>query len=320
MNKEFWQGKKIFLPGHSGFKGRWLKLWLESMGAEVRGYSLTKDTLSNSRKLLTIFSCNDFDIAIHMAAQSLVKIGYEKPRKTFEANAQGTANFLDACRLNPPKAILIVTSDKVYKHHDHLNRETDELGSNCPYSSSKMCAEIIAKTYTENYNLKIATVRAGNVIGGGDFNEYRLIPDIIKAIESKKKVKIRNISAIRPWFHVLDCLNGYLTITEKLYGDSKYQGSWNFGPDIGKERTVSHLINEIKKHLDFEIEAETSGFFKESPTMLIDSYKSKMMLNWKPKFTFDESIKWTAKWYTKYLNGENMEKYTLEQINEFSTC
>jgi CDP-glucose 4,6-dehydratase len=318
----FWEGKKVLITGITGFKGAWLALWLNRLGAEVYGYSLEPHTSPSLYKLVglenkvisIIGNIRSFDnlnaivegkdIVIHMAAQAIVTEGYKDPLLTYTTNVMGTANVLEACRINKIKSIVIVTSDKCYINKEWAwgYREIDELGGNDPYSNSKACAESIAATYRNVFNMPIATARAGNVIGGGDFG-YRVIPEMIRFKERGEKFICRHEVSTRPFQHVLDCLSGYLLLAQRLYEDKEYAQAWNFGPD--KDTGVKVLVEAVCNHFGIEREYHKNiEEFKQAHVLNLDSSKAKKILGWRPKWNFDKTLKETIDWYACYLNQD----------------
>lgn len=347
MRRSFWEGKKVLITGHTGFKGGWLSHWLIELGAEVIGYSLRPSTqpnlftathlpdqvtsyinnIINYDKLLTIMKKHKPEIIFHLAAQPLVGNSYKSPLDTYQTNVMGTVNILEAIReVDCVKVAVIVTTDKCYdnQNSEYPYKESDRLGGHDPYSSSKSCAELIVASYRCSFfyhkdSPKIATVRAGNVIGGGDWTSGRLFPDIIHSISNDRKLFIRNPFSTRPWQHVLDPLNGYITLAEKMWSNSSLEGSWNFGPDISKTFTVSEIVSMTENlwgaKLNVQYDRTSSGY--ESKHLSIDSNKAKKHLNWKQLISMEEAIEWSISWYKKYLNSENMKFVTQEQIKQF---
>lgn len=343
----FYKGKKVFLTGHTGFKGAWLALWLKRMGAEVRGFSLA----ANEESLFNIVNLSleieksiigdiknpqelekavkDFqpEIIIHMAAQALVRPSYSDPRETYETNVIGTLNLFEAARKSGSvKAITNITTDKCYENReiDYAYKEDDHLGGYDPYSSSKACAEILTSSYRRSFfikqGIKISSVRAGNVIGGGDLSVDRIIPDIFRAIRKNKRVELRSPKAIRPWQHVLEPLSGYLLLTKNLYekGDD-FAKAYNFGPDSDAEQNVEALTkNFIEKIGIGSYEVKENADLHEAGILKLDNSRAKTELKWKPRLSFDEAISWTAIWYKNYLEKSDMKKFTLDQIEQFS--
>ena len=274
VNKNFWNNKKVFLIGHTGFKGSWLAMWLKSMGVNLKGYSLSPENKINlfqkasveNNMISEIGDIRDYnrlynsiidfkpEILIHMAAQPIVRKSYEDPIDTYSTNVMGTINILESARACPSlKSIVIVTSDKCYENKETQNpyKENEPMGGHDPYSSSKGCCELLINSYrrsffNDNNSSGLASVRAGNVVGGGDWSKDRLIPDILKSFKKNESVIIRNPSAIRPWQHVLDCLSGYLILTEKLYfNNEKFSGAWNFGPNINDCKPVEWIVEKM---------------------------------------------------------------------------
>jgi len=328
VNKSFWKGKRIFLTGHTGFKGSWLTRWLHILGAEVCGYALAPNTNPSlfhsakvSKYVQSIFgdirdleklrtSMLEFqpDIVIHMAAQPLVGESYEQPVETFSINTMGTVNVLESIRSCPSVKVMInVTTDKVYENKEWVwgYRETDRLGGYDPYSSSKACSELITLSYMNSFfhpdkysvhGVAIATVRAGNVIGGGDWTKNRLIPDVISAIENKQNIIIRNPYSIRPWQHVLEALSGYLKLIEKLYINGvQFNGAWNFGPSKENYARVLEIVEQMNVEAKREIQIITSDLY-ETVELRLDSTKSNQLLTWQTILTFDETIQFIKEW------------------------
>ena len=345
-----YRGKKVFITGHTGFKGAWLLLWLHSLGAEVKGYSLAPEDdnclfsnihkeinfshviadIRDKEKLSTEILNFQPDFIFHLAAQALVRRSYEIPAETFEINVVGTANVLEAVKeLSGPCSIVVITTDKVYENREinYHYKEDDILGGYDPYSASKAAAEVVVSSFRnsffniENYLIHrkgIASARAGNVIGGGDWNKDRIIPDIIRALEKGQSIAVRNPNAIRPWQHVLEPLGGYLRLGILLNHDaSKYSGAYNFGPLPNDHLPVSSLVA-----LSLEcwgsgnwIDNSTSTAPHEAGLLQLDINKAKAKLNWHPKLNSKEAISWTINWY-KSANG-NIFNYTLQQIQKY---
>jgi len=348
MNEKFWKNKKILITGHTGFKGSWLTIWLKKLGADITGFSKSTPTnpslfeianvqndiksimgdIQNYELLKETISKSEPEIIFHMAAQSLVIKSYSDPIETYSTNVMGTVNLLYAVKeTKKPKVVINVTSDKCYENNESLEGYTEDnpMGGYDPYSSSKGCAELVTKSFrnsffssnTEN-KIAIASVRAGNVLGGGDWAENRLIPDIIRSIKNEDSVKIRNPNALRPWQHVLDPLNGYIQLAEKLWIDQKYSEGWNFGPDKNEIKPVSWIIKKFdelwKNKIDWVIE---NGEMHETNNLILNCQKAKSKLRWNSKINIETTLKWTIEWYEKYFDNKNMRKITEEQITKF---
>lgn len=348
VNPSFWKRKKVYLTGHTGFKGSWMSLWLQSMGATVKGYSLNPNTRPNLfteanvstgmhseigdiRDLKQITkSMLDFnpDILIHMAAQPLVRLSYKEPVDTYTTNVIGTVNVLEAARkCSSLKAIISVTTDKCYENHEWEwgYRESDPMGGYDPYSSSKGCAELIISAYRRSFfsgstTASLASARAGNVIGGGDWSTDRLIPDILKAFENRNPVVIRNPLSTRPWQHVLEPISGYLVLAENLYiyGDDFAEG-WNFGPKDEGCKPVEWILDKMVTNwgdgasweLDKKNNPHEAGFLK------LDCSKAANRLKWQPKWELHETLEKIVNWHKQYLKGVNINKECLEEINNY---
>lgn len=338
----FWSGKRVLLTGHTGFKGSWAALWLATMGAKVTGYALAPETKPALFNLARIESdvtsmigdlrdavavsksvaTADPQIVIHMAAQALVRRSIAEPVATFATNVQGTIHLLDALRGRPAlRAVLVVTSDKVYAN-DELGRafvETDRLGGKDPYSASKAAAEIVTRAYASSYfepaGIPVATARGGNVIGGGDFSADRLVPDVIRAAQSGKKLALRHPEATRPWQHVLDCIGGYFVFTEALANGRTVSPALNFGPDHST-MTVAELAEAIFKALgqkpNWYHQSEPDSI--ERAALAIDASRARAELGWRSWLAGAATIAWTADWYRAFAADEDLRAVTLDQI------
>ena len=348
VNSSFWKNKKVFLTGHTGFKGAWLSLWLQSIGAIVKGYSLEPNTtpslfteacvgkdmeseIGDIRDLNQISkSMLDFnpDVLIHMAAQPLVRYSYKNPIETYSTNVMGTVNVLESARkCSNLKSIVSITTDKCYENTGVNTgyKEYDPMGGHDPYSSSKGCAELVISAYRRSFfsskhSASLASARAGNVIGGGDWADDRLIPDILRAFEKSEPVVIRNPLSTRPWQHVLEPLSGYLLLAQELFlnGDEFAEG-WNFGPKDEDCKPVSWILdqmviswgNNASWSLDKNNNPHEAGFLK------LDCSKASNRLKWDPKWNLQESLKMIVNWHQNYLKGVNMNKECLKEINKY---
>ena len=348
VNSDFWKNKKVFLTGHTGFKGSWLSLWLQYFGAEVKGYSLepytipdlfSKARVSESmiseigdiRDLDTISkSMKNFnpDILIHMAAQPLVRYSYINPVETYQTNVMGTVNVLEAARnCSNLKSIVSITTDKCYenKEWDWGYRENESMGGHDPYSNSKGCAELVTSAYRKSFfsekdSANLASARAGNVIGGGDWSDDRLIPDILKAFEKNEPVIIRNPLSTRPWQHVLEPLSGYLVLAEALYENSSFAEGWNFGPRDEDCRPVNWILDKLVEkwgdgaswELDKNNNPHEAGFLK------LDISKAKNRLKWEPKWELNTTLDLIVEWQQNYLKDADMNTICLQEIKKYT--
>jgi CDP-glucose 4,6-dehydratase len=349
---DFYRGRKVLITGHTGFKGSWLSILLHSLGAEVYGYALTPNTdpslyeIAGIEKIVnsTIGDIRDYgllsktlekikpEIIIHMAAQPLVRESYRNPRETYEVNVMGTVNLLDGVRQVPGvKAILNVTTDKCYENKEWFwgYRENEPMGGYDPYSNSKGCSELVTSSFRSSFfnpkeynshGVALASARAGNVIGGGDWAEDRLIPDFIRSIVSGQKVKIRSPFAIRPWQHVLEPLSGYLTLCEKLVtGGPSFADGWNFGPDDSDAKNVEWITNRICSlwgdDAAFEIDRDPQPH--EASYLKLDCSKAKSLLGWYPRWKIDQALQMIVDWHKACSAYEDMKKVTENQIKEY---
>ena len=348
MNRVFWKDKKVFLTGHTGFKGAWLSLWLQDCGAILTGYALTPNTSPNlfdsasvangmesvigdvrDLEKLTKTMCNfSPDVVIHMAAQPLVRLSYKNPVDTYSTNVMGTVNLFEAVRKTASvKAVVNVTTDKCYQNKEWVwgYREDEAMGGHDPYSNSKGCSELVTAAYRRSFfnclgSAKIATGRAGNVIGGGDWAADRLIPDIFKSFENQEPVMVRNPSATRPWQHVLEPLSGYLVLAEQLYIDGdKYAEGWNFGPEDDDVKPVRTIIEYLVERWG----SGASWIYDESEKpheaqlLKLDISKAKNLLEWAPKWRLFTTLDSIVEWHKELLEGGDVKAITLKQIHKF---
>ena len=349
VDSSFWKGKKVYLTGHTGFKGSWLSLWLQNMGALVKGYSLDVNTtpalfslanvaeemeseigdIRNLEQLTKSMVSFSPDILIHMAAQPLVRVSYQEPVDTYTTNVIGTVNVLEAARKCPNlKAIVSVTTDKCYenKEWEWGYRENEPMGGRDPYSSSKGCAELVTSAYRRSFfnsedTASLASARAGNVIGGGDWAEDRLIPDILRAFEKSEPVVIRNPLSTRPWQHVLEPLSGYLVLAQELFfNGNNFAESWNFGPKDEDCKPVSWILDKMVKYwgnnaswsLDKKNNPHEAGFLK------LDCSKASSRLKWNPKWNLQLTLKSIVDWHQLYSNEGDLKKQCLKEINTYN--
>lgn len=346
-NAAFWRAKRVLLTGHTGFKGSWLSLWLQSMGATLRGLSLTPPTepslfyvarvaegmdhqIADIRDYTAVKSAiHDFkpEIVVHMAAQPLVRLSYQQPIETYATNVMGTVHVLEAARhCGSVRAIVNITTDKCYENREWVwgYREDEPMGGHDPYSSSKGCAELVSSAYRRSFlndaAVGMATARAGNVIGGGDWALDRLIPDVLRALQDKQPVLIRNPNAIRPWQHVLEPLSGYLLLAERLYtvGRTDAEG-WNFGPKDEDARTVQwiveHLCDEWADGASWTL--QPGDHPHEASFLKLDISKARQRLQWAPRWSLETALNHITKWHQAWLSGQDMRAVCLDQISQY---
>lgn len=350
VKSDFWRGKRVFLTGHTGFKGGWLTLWLQSMGAEVHGYALNPPTEINlfgvadvskrmaSSVIADIRDANRLteamrhakpEIVFHLAAQALVSYSYAQPVETYAVNVMGTVHFLEAVRATSGvKSVVNVTTDKCYENREWVwgYRETEAMGGFDPYSSSKGCAELITSAYRQSFleptGVALASARAGNVIGGGDWAVDRLIPDFLRAMDSGEVLKIRAPKATRPWQHVLEPLSGYLMLAERLYMDGiSFAEAWNFGPEDEGARPVSWIVEhmaEMRKDVTWQCDERQQ--LHEANYLKLDSSKAHNRLNWKPRWPLQTALQKTLDWHEAWRKAADMRAFTLMQINDYEVA
>lgn len=345
VDTAFWTGKRVLLTGHTGFKGSWLSLWLQSMGATVCGISLDPPTtpalfhvarvtegmdhqvadIRDYEKIYKIFKNFKPEIVIHMAAQPLVRLSYREPIETYATNVMGTVHILEAARhAGSVRAIVTVTTDKCYENQEWAwgYRENEPMGGHDPYSNSKACVELVSNAYRRSFlaaeGIAMATARAGNVIGGGDWAIDRLVPDILRAIEQKQPVQIRNPNAIRPWQHVLEPLSGYLILAECLYenGQSDAEG-WNFGPREEGAQPVQWIVEHLCKSWGEQADwiLQPGDHLHEAHYLKLDISKVRSRLQWMPRWSLDTALSAITKWHRTWLEAADMQAFCLKQIS-----
>ncbi len=353
MKPSFWRGRRVFVTGHTGFKGAWLCLWLRELGAQVGGYALrppTQPSLFELAKagagitgvtgdvrdlpaLSAALSAFKPEVVLHMAAQSVVLDAYETPADTFATNVMGTVNLLEAVRRQGQRATVVnVTTDKVYLNQrwPWAYRETDTLGGRDPYSNSKACSEFVTASYAASFfpmadlarhGVALATARAGNVVGGGDWTPHQLVPAVVAAASAGLPVELRNPQAVRPWQHVLDCLNGYLTLAEQLHDDPlKASGGWNFGPAVDETVTVAQLTELLASHWPVSkpwVQAPGAQPHEEHELRL-DSTQAARVLDWRCALPTEQALAWVAQWHLGVQQGKTALQVSLEQIGAYT--
>ena len=352
INKEFWDGKRVLITGHTGFKGGWLSLWLQSLGARVVGYALAPPTHPNLFEvarvgagmtgiigdvrdlahLHSVFERHQPEIVFHMAAQPLVRYSYSNPVETYATNVMGTVNLLEAVRQTASvKAVINVTSDKCYENREWVwgYRENEPMGGFDPYSSSKGCAELVTSAFrnsffnaadSQRHGVALASARAGNVIGGGDWAEDRLVPDVMRALPAGKAIVIRNPHAVRPWQHVLEPLSGYLLLAQKLWeSGQEFADAWNFGPTDRDAQPVSRLVEQITALWggDARWVLDNGEHPHEAHYLKLDCSKAREQLLWEPRWDLEHTLMAVVAWYQAHHSGSDMQTFTLGQIEDY---
>lgn len=350
LDPDFWRGRRVLVTGHDGFKGSWLSLWLQSLGAEVTGFSRGVPTQRSLYELARVgeevesihgdvcdaaavaraFAVCKPEIVIHMAAQPMVRRSFAEPRATYETNVMGTVNLLEAVRLsNDVRAVVNVTSDKCYENREWERgyREDAPMGGHDPYSSSKGAAELITSSYRRSFfsdpdGPRLASARAGNVIGGGDWGEDRLVPDVMRAALAGEAVRVRNPNAIRPWQHVVNPLSGYLTLAEAIWKSPEHASGWNFGPPEDEARPVGWLVERLAElwpeQLDWSV--DDGPHPHEAQYLKLDSSRAYSRLGWRPPVPLDVALAETVAWYHELLAGGDMRQVTLGQLETFGAA
>ncbi|TAN71703.1 MAG: CDP-glucose 4,6-dehydratase [Gallionella sp.] len=349
VNPSFWRGKRVFLTGHTGFKGGWLSLWLQAMGAEVHGYALNPPTEPNlftvaavskgmasseiadirdADKLRHAMQAAHPEIVFHLAAQPLVRYSYAQPVETYAVNVMGTVHLLEAIRATPGvKAVVNVTTDKCYENREWVwgYRENEPMGGFDPYSSSKGCAELATAAYRRSFlepaGVALATARAGNVIGGGDWAADRLIPDFLRAMDAGETLNIRSPQSTRPWQHVLEPLSGYLMLAERLYADGAvFAEAWNFGPSDEDARSVQWIVEHLAgMRKDVNWQCNETPQPHEAHYLKLDSSKAHDQLSWKPRWRLQAALHKTLEWHEAWRKAEDMLSATLTQITNYQS-
>lgn len=349
MEQGFWKGRRVFVTGHTGFKGSWLSLWLQHQSADVAGYALPAPTnpslfeAANVEAGMTSITgdVRDYshlrrcleqhrpEIVFHMAAQSVVRASYDDPIETYSTNVMGTVHLLEAVRHLPGKAVIVnVTSDKSYENREWIwgYRETDRLGGHDPYSNSKACSELATQAFADSFfsgnegGKAIASARGGNVIGGGDWTRDQLVPDIVYALRQGRPVVLRNPQSVRPWQFVLDCLGGYLTLAQKLWIEgAKYAGPWNFGPSQDDALSVRELVERLARAWPSKAgwKQDAGAHPHEAAMLRLDTSKTVQHLGWKPRLSVLEALDWIVDWYRRYFEGTQAKSLCFEQIERF---
>jgi len=348
MTNSFWRGKRVFLTGHTGFKGGWLSLWLEALGAQVFGFALPPSTDPNLfeaagvEKRLSGHTLGDLadrsllaaslqsarpEIVFHLAAQPLVRQAYAFPVETYATNVMGTVHLLEAIRACPSvQTVINVTTDKCYENREWVwgYREDDALGGADPYSSSKACSELVTAAYRRSFlaagGVGIATARAGNVVGGGDWAPDRLLPDALRALGARTPLEVRSPAAVRPWQHVLEPLSGYLTLAEQLHADpAEFSGAWNFGPSEEGARSVAWILEQLATlEPEFRWVGDASVHPHEAAFLTLDSSRARLRLGWRPRWNLTTALEKTLDWHRAWTQESDLADFTLTQIRSHS--
>ncbi|NIJ20031.1 CDP-glucose 4,6-dehydratase [Sphingomonas naasensis] len=346
-----WRGRRVLVTGHTGFKGSWLSLWLHMLGAEVTGFALpppddtpslfaaaridaliehVEGDIRDLTAVRAVVEASRPEVIFHLAAQPLVRLSYREPVETYATNVMGTVHLLEAARRAPGvRAVVCVTSDKCYENREWVwpYRESDPMGGHDPYSSSKGCAELVASAYRSSFFANgpgLATVRAGNVIGGGDWAEDRLVPDLVRAFEAGVAPLIRAPDAVRPWQHVLEALGGYLQIAERLLaGERNFADAWNFGPSDDDTRPVSWIVEQVRGLWGGDARPQTldhGARVHEAGLLRLDCSKARAALGWRPGLTLEQALDWIVAWHKAIGRGEDARAVTLAQIADYSAA
>jgi CDP-glucose 4,6-dehydratase len=348
MRAEFWPGRRVFVTGHTGFKGSWLSLWLKRLGAEVHGYATAPPTNPNlftvagaaadlarhtvadvmdAEALRNALHAAAPEVVFHLAAQPLVRFSYQEPVTTYGVNVMGTVHLLEAVRTcDTVRAVVVITTDKCYENREWVwgYRESEPLGGKDPYSSSKACTELVTAAYRSSFlaakGVGVASARAGNVIGGGDWATDRLLPDFFRALDSGRSLEVRHPQATRPWQHVLEPLSGYILLAQSLLADpSRYADAWNFGPRDGDTRTVRWILDYVGTRVPQSHWKPTGEqqHLHEAHSLRLDSSKAAIQLGWSPRWSLEAALDRTVAWHTKWVEGSDMHGVCLEQIREY---
>jgi CDP-glucose 4,6-dehydratase len=349
VDPAFWRDRRVLITGHSGFKGAWLSLWLQSLGARVTGFSVSSPTDPSMNRLARVsegmesvegdvcdpeaiaaaVAASEPEVVVHMAAQALVRRAFDEPRDTYATNVMGTVNLLDAVRRRPDgvRAVVVVTTDKCYENREWEwgYREDEPMGGHDPYASSKGCAELVTSAYRRSYfsdpgGPRVASARAGNVIGGGDWGADRLVPDIMRAALAGEPVRVRNPNSIRPWQHVLNPLSGYLVLAQALCESPAHASGWNFGPADEDARPVGWIVERMAELWPEELRwvLDEGPHPHEARYLKLDSSRAKGRIGWRPPVGLDEALQSIVDWYRALRDGADMRAVTLAQIDAFS--